>query len=130
MSVTASDGAHIDESHAGKLGKEHRLHGTASGDRIVVEVSAHFGGEAPCSCAADGCIPVLDELTAAREVELTGDLDDVIRFGVGPGWVEVQAIDRGESDADAPSACRWGAGVRVRGACLPLLGAVHPIQRR
>ncbi|TQN42142.1 hypothetical protein FHU33_1536 [Blastococcus colisei] len=51
---------------------------------------------------------------------LTGDLDDVVRFGVGPAWDQVVAIDTGERspDATAPTACRWGAGVRLRGARL------------
>ncbi len=116
VEVVASDGSLLDESHAGKLGKEHRLHGTAPGDRVVVGISASFAGEVCCSCGADSCVPVLDELTAECVVELTGDLEDVVRCGVGPGWGRVEATDRGDSDDGTPTACRWGAGVRIRGA--------------
>lgn len=116
VQVMASDGSLLDESHAGKIGKEHRLHRTAPGDRVVVRVSARFTGEAPCSCGSDECVPVLDELAAECIVELTGNLADVVRCGVGPGWARVAAIDRGEPDDRVPSACCWGGGVRVRGA--------------
>jgi hypothetical protein len=103
VEVTAADGTFLDESHAGKFGKEHRLRGTAPGDRVTVEVAGCFDGG--------------DELTAAAEIELTGDLDDVVRFGVGPAWAEVEAIDTGDRYApdDVPTADRWGAGVRIRG---------------
>jgi hypothetical protein len=59
-------------------------------------------------------------VTATAEVQLTGDLDDVVRFGVGPAWSEVEAIDTGERYAadDVPTAGRWGAGVRIRGGRL------------
>jgi hypothetical protein len=42
----------------------------------------------------------------------------VAGFGVGPAQAHVVAIDTGERyAADAvPTACRWGAGVRIRGA--------------
>jgi hypothetical protein len=103
VEVVAADGTFLDESHAGKLGKEHRLTGTAPGDRVTVEVAGRFADEG--------------ELTTAAEVELTGDLDDVVRLGVGPAWSEVEAIDNGVRYApdDVPSAGRWGAGVRIRG---------------
>jgi len=103
VEVVAADGTFLDESHAGKFGKEHRLRGTAPGDRGTVEVVGGFDG--------DG------EVRASAEVELTGDLDDVVRFGVGPAWSEVEAIDSGERYAadDVPTASRWGAGVRIRG---------------
>lgn len=60
---------------------------------------------------------MLDQLTTACGVELTGDLDDVVRFGVGPAWEPVEAVDTGERYAPdvSPTACRWGAGVRIRG---------------
>jgi hypothetical protein len=104
VEVVAADGTFLDESHEGKLGKEHRLHGTVPGDRITVEVAGHFAGE--------------EELRTAFAVELTGDLEDVVRFGVGPAWPQVEAIDSGERYVadDVPTACRWGAGVRIRGA--------------
>jgi hypothetical protein len=103
VEVLSAHGTFLDESHEGKFGKEHRLHGTAPGDRITVEVAGRF---------ADG-----DELTTGCAVELTGDLDDVVRFGVGPAWSDVEAIDTGERYAadDAPTAAHWGAGVRIRG---------------
>jgi hypothetical protein len=58
-----------------------------------------------------------EEVTATAEIELTGDLDDVVRFGVGPAWSEVEAIDTGERYApdDMPTPSRWGAGARIRG---------------
>ena len=61
---------------------------------------------------------MLDELTCSCEIELTGDLKDVVRFGVGPAWTQVEAIDVGSRYAadDVPTACGWGAGVRIRGA--------------
>ena len=45
VEVVAADGAFLDESAAGKFGKEHRLHGTAPGDRITVEVTGRFAGD-------------------------------------------------------------------------------------
>ena len=72
VQVLDGDGALLDAAEAGKLGKEHRLRGTVPGDRVDVTVSAHHGAD------ADG------ELTATRTVVLTGDLDDVVRFGVAP----------------------------------------------
>ena len=119
VEVTAADGTFLDESHAGKLGKEHRLRGTAPGDRITVAVAARFDGGDGDRGSAD-CAPVLGEQTAACVIELTGDLDDVVRFGVGPAWAEVEAIDGGEGYTadDVPTACRWGAGVRIRGGTL------------
>jgi hypothetical protein len=118
VAVLAAGGAFLDESHAGKLGKEHRLHGTAPGDRITVAVTGRFADDEECDCGSAECVPVLDELTTACDIELTGDLDDVVRFGVGPAWPQVVAIDTGERYAadDVPTACRWGAGVRIRGA--------------
>ena len=103
VEVTAADGTVLDESAAGKFGKEHRLHGTAPRDRITVEVVGSFAG--------DG------EVTVSAAVELTGDLDDVVRFGDGPVWSEVEASDSGERYAadDVPTGGRWGAGVRIRG---------------
>jgi len=118
VEVIAADGAPLDEGQAGKLGKEHRLHGTAPGDRITVSVTSRFEADGGCGCGSADCTPVLDELTGTCDVLLTGDLSDVVRSGVGPAWDEVVAIDAGEQDRDpAPSAaCRWGAGVRIRGA--------------
>jgi hypothetical protein len=106
VQVLGADGALLDEAAAGKLGKEHRLRGTVPGDRIDVTVSAHHEAD------EDG------ELTVTRAVVLTGDLEDVVRFGVGPGWGEVAAVDAGELpwQATAPTRVRWGAGVRLRGA--------------
>jgi hypothetical protein len=51
----------------------------------------------------------------SREVVLTGD---VLRFGVGPAWDQVTTIDTDDfaPGARGPAACRWGAGVRLRGA--------------
>jgi hypothetical protein len=117
VEVTTADGAFLDESHAGKLGKEHRLRDTAPGDRITVEVTGRFAGET-CDCGSAECAPVFEELTSAGVVRLTGDLDEVVRFGVGPAWAQVEAIDSGASDDDVPTACRWGAGVRIRGGIL------------
>lgn len=71
VEVLGQDGALLDEAWAGKLGKEHRLHGTVPGDRVDVTVSAHH------EPGADG------GLTATRTVVLTGDLDHVVRFGSG-----------------------------------------------
>ena len=58
------------------------------------------------------------ELTATRTVVLTGHLDDVVRFGVGPGWDPVAEVDAGELPwgPAAPTPRLWGAGVRLRGA--------------
>ena len=53
MQVIAADGALLDEGQAGKLGKEHRLHGTAPGDHITVSVTARFeadGGFGSADC--------------------------------------------------------------------------------
>jgi hypothetical protein len=100
--VEAADGAVLDESREGKFGKEHRLHGTVPGNRITVTV--HGGFE-------------VEQATESATVLLTGDLSDVVRFGVGPAWSEVVAIDDGDQAPDeSPSADRWGAGVRLRGA--------------
>jgi hypothetical protein len=103
VEVTSADGVVLDECHAGRLGKEHRLHGTAPGDRVTIIVRGGF-----------------DEafLTASRTVLLTGNLEDVIRFGVGPAWGLVEAMDGGrDGSADhVPHAGNWGAGVRLRGA--------------
>ena len=106
VEVLGQDGDLLDEAWAGKLGKEHRLHGTTPGDRVDVTVSAH---KEP---GADG------ELTATRTVVLTGDLDDVVRFGVGPGWDQVAAVDAGELpwEPTTPTRVTWGAGLRLRGA--------------
>ncbi|UOY01893.1 hypothetical protein [Blastococcus sp. PRF04-17] len=119
VEVTTADDGVLDVSHAGKLGKEHRLRGTAPGDRIGVEVTGRFDGD-DCDCGSADCAPVLDELTSACVVQLTGDLDDVVRFGVGPAWAKVEAIDAGEYDDAVPTACHWGAGVRIRGGTLAL----------
>jgi hypothetical protein len=118
VEVLAADGHLIDESGAGKFGKEHRLHGTAPGERVTVMVWGRYAADDGCACGAADCDPVLDELTTTRDVVLTGDLDDVLRFGVGPAWDRVTAIDTGDlaPDASGPAACRWGAGVRLRGA--------------
>ena len=106
VQVLGTDGALLDEAGAGKLGKEHRLRGTVPGDRVDVTVTAHHEAD------ADG------ELTATGTVVLTGDLDDVVRFGVGPGWEQVAGVDAGELpwEPTAPTSQRWGAGVRLRGA--------------
>lgn len=111
VEVLAVDGDLLDESGAGKSGKEHRLHGTVPGAVIRVAMSASYGSDGNCGCGTAECDPVLDELTAAWDVVLTGDLGNVVRFGVGPGWEEVVAIDTGEirPDVTVPSACRWGA---------------------
>jgi hypothetical protein len=103
VEVLAADGGFVDECRAGKFGKEHRLHGTAPGDVVTVSVHGGFDGE---------------QLITTRTVHLTGDLADVVRFGVGPAWELVAAIDTGDADpADcAPDADSWGAGVRLRGA--------------
>ncbi|MBB3086660.1 hypothetical protein [Geodermatophilus sabuli] len=102
VDVRGQDGALLDDAEAGKLGKEHRLHGTAPGDRIDATVSAHH------AAGPDG------ELTATRTVVLTGDLDDVVRFGVGPGWEQVAAGTpascHGADDPDVPAlGCRCAA---------------------
>ncbi|SFE51648.1 hypothetical protein [Blastococcus tunisiensis] len=103
VEVAAADGSFVDECHEGKLGKEHRLHGTSPGDRITVIVHGGFGDE---------------QLTATLNVLLSGDLADVVRFGVGPAWELVRAIDTGDADPrdSTPDADAWGAGVRLRGA--------------
>jgi len=104
VEVLGQDGALLDEAEAGKLGKEHRLRATAPGDRVDVIVSASY--------ASDG------ELNATRTVVLTGDLDDVVCFGVGPGWEQVAAVDAGELpwQPTAPTSARWGAGYGCAGA--------------
>lgn len=118
VEVLAPDGHPLDESGAGTFGKEHRLRGTAPGDRVTVTVSARYTSDDGRVCGAEGCNPVLDELTTTQDVVLTGDLGDVVRFGLGPAWDQVMAIDTGDlaPDASGPAACRWGAGVRLRGA--------------
>ena len=104
VDVVGAGGALLDQAEAGKLGKEHRLRATAPGDRVDVTVTASY--------APDG------ELTATRTVVLTGDLDDVVRSGVGPGWEQVAGVDAGELpwEPATPTADRWGAGVWLRGA--------------
>jgi hypothetical protein len=117
VEVLAADDSFVDESSAGKFGKEHRLHGTAPGDRVTVTMTARFEGDGECGSA--GCVPVLDELATTCVVVLSGDLDDVVRCGVGPAWEEVVAIDEGRGEPqgpESPTACRWGAGARIRGA--------------
>ncbi len=106
VEVFGADGALLDEAQAGSLGKEHRLRGTVPWDRVEVTVTAHHESDAE------------SELTATRTVVLTGDLDDVIRFGVGPAWDEVAGVDAGELPCEpaTPTPQRWGAGVRLRGA--------------
>jgi hypothetical protein len=84
VEVLDQDGVVLDKAWAGKLGKEHRLRGSVPGDGVDVTVTAHHEPD------VDG------ELTATRTVVLTGDLDDVIRFGVGSGWDRVAAVDAGE----------------------------------
>jgi hypothetical protein len=121
VEVLTADGDLLDESVAGKFGKEHRLRGTAPGKRVTVIVRGRYAADDGCACGAADCDPVLDELTATRDVVLTGDLGDVLRFGVGPAWDQVMAVDTGDLAPDArdPAACRWGAGVRLRGARTP-----------
>ena len=118
VEVRAGDGDLLDESEAGKFGKEHRLRGTAPGDRAIVMLRGRFAADGDCACGAPACDPVLDELMTTRDAVLTGNLGDVLRFGVGPAWDQVMAIDTGDvaPDASGPAACRWGAGVRLRGA--------------
>ena len=84
VEVFGADGALLDEAQAGALGKEHRLRWTVPGDRVEVTVSAYHESGAG------------RERIATRTVVLTGDLDDVVRFGVGPGWDQVAGIDAGE----------------------------------
>ena len=110
VEVLGQDGALLAEAEAGKLGKEHRLRATAPGDRVDVTVSASY--------ASDG------ELNATRTVVLTGDLDDMVCFGVGPGWEQVArrgrrgaALATDRSDV-SPLGCRvWlrggTAGIRA-----------------
>jgi hypothetical protein len=95
VEVLTADGGLLDECHEGKFGKEHRLHGTVPGDRVTVTVRGGFGDE-----------------------RLTGNLTDVVRFGVGPAWPLVAAIATGEEEywPHSPTATSWGAGVRLRGA--------------
>jgi hypothetical protein len=106
VEVFGADGALLDEAEAGTFGKEHRLRRTVPGDRVEVTVSAHHESDAE------------SELTTTRTVVLTGDLDDVVRFGVGPGWDQVAAVDAGELpwEPATPTLHHWGAGVRLRGA--------------
>ncbi|SNR31122.1 hypothetical protein [Blastococcus mobilis] len=115
-----TEGDVLGESTAGKFGKEHRLRGTAPGDRVTVTVTARFDADDACGCGSPDCDPVPDELITTHDVVLTGDLRDVVRFGVGPAWAQVAAVDTGELNPNAvdPAACRWGAGVRLRGARL------------
>jgi hypothetical protein len=103
VEVTSADGAVLEESREGKWGKEHRLHGTVPGDRVTVTVRGGFGSES---------------LDTSRQVLLTGNLEDVVRFGVGPAWAFVEGIDTGRETwiGHAPRAGFWGAGVRLRGA--------------
>ncbi len=70
------------------------------GDRVDVTVTAHHDADPD------------RELTATRMVVLTGDLDDVVRFGVGPGWEQVAGVDAGElpREPTTPTPQRWGAG--------------------
>lgn len=86
----------------GKFGKEHRLHGTAPGDRVTVTVEGGFGSARE---------------SAVRTVRLTGDLAGVVRFGVGPAWQLVDSIDIGAANPGdgTPDTDNWGAGVRLRG---------------
>jgi hypothetical protein len=77
-------------------------------DRIATplsSLSAHHESD------ADG------EFTATRTVVLTGDLADVVGFGVGPGWDRVAGVDAGELpwEPATPTPQLWGAGVRLRG---------------
>jgi hypothetical protein len=118
VEVLTGAGDLLDQSEAGKFGKEHRLRGPALGERVTVMVCARYAADDGCTCGAAVCDPVLDELAATREVLFTGDLGDVVRFGVGPAWKQVAAIDTDDlaPDASGPTACRWGAGVRLRGA--------------
>ena len=76
------------------------------GDRVQVTVTAHHESDAE------------RELTATRTVVLTGYLDDVVRFWVGPGWEQVAGVDAGELPREpaTPMLELWGAGVRLRGA--------------
>ena len=96
----------MDEAYAGKLGKEHRLRRTVPGDRVTVTVTAHHQSD------AEG------ELSATRTVVFTGDLDDVVRFGIGPGWDRVAGVDAGELpwEPATPTPQHRGAGGRLRGA--------------
>lgn len=105
VEVIGADGALLDEAFAGKLGKEHRLRDTVPGDRVQVTVTASHESDVDA------------ELTATRTVVLTGDLDDVVRFGVGPDWDQVAGVDAGELpwEPTTPTPQRWGAGVRLRG---------------
>jgi hypothetical protein len=118
VEVLAADGRLLDESGAGTFGKEHRLHGTAPGEQVTVMVWGRYAAEDGCTRGAADCDPVLDELETSRDVVLTADLGDVLRFGVGPAWDQVIAIDTGDQapGASRPAACRWGARVRLRGA--------------
>ena len=106
VQVLGADGALLDQVEAGKPGKEHRLRGTVPGDRVDVTVLArHLDGEDAA-------------LTATWTVVMTGDLDDVVRFGVGPAWEQVAGVDGGElhREPTTPTPTCWGAGVRLRGA--------------
>jgi hypothetical protein len=100
------DGDLLDDAWAGMLGKDHRLRGTVPGDRVEVTVTAHHEPN------ADG------ELIVTWTVVLTGNLDDVVRFGVGPGWDRVAGVDAGELpwEPTTPTRVTRGAGVRLRGA--------------
>jgi hypothetical protein len=109
VEVLGQDGALLDEAEAVKLGKEPRLRATAPGDRVDVTVSASY--------ASDG------ELNATRTVVLTGDLDDVVCFGVGPGWSRWPPWTPGSCPGNRPlrrqpvgvrgTAARGTAGIRA-----------------
>ena len=118
VEVLGGAGDLLDESEAGKFGKEHRLRGTAPGERVTVVLRGRFAADGGCACGVAACDPVLDELMTTQDVVLTGHLGDALRFGVGPAWDQVMAIDTGDlaPDASVATACRWGAGVRLRGA--------------
>jgi hypothetical protein len=108
VEVLGEDGdlLELDEAWAGMLGKEHRLRGTVPGDRVEVTVTAHHEPN------SDG------ELIATWTVVLTGDLDDVVRFGVGPGWDRVAGVNARELpwEPTTPTRVTWGVEGRLRGA--------------
>ncbi|MDP9460877.1 MAG: hypothetical protein M3Q22_11750, partial [Actinomycetota bacterium] len=68
------------------------------GDRVDVTVTAHHDADpdSELTATAHHDADPDSELTATRMVVLTGDLDDVVRFGVGPGWEQVAGVDAGE----------------------------------
>ena len=57
VEVLAADGHLLDESEAGKFGKEHRLHGTAPGDRVTVMVWGRYAADDGCACGAAALRP-------------------------------------------------------------------------